>query len=322
MASLHTRETGQIWGQLPALPPGAVATAQQPTGSSPEPQRPLLTAVQTPPPYTAPPLPSGIRVPSLALLGLQIQPPDDLQADSRLPGLGKLPRLRTSVRLLLWDVEAPLLGGSQEAELAPPPGAHILKGLNTLRALEATPQRCQTEPRSLPGEAAPRTSWTSRGTCLPSRFRSLFPNAFTRASFGGDARFLPYGTRWNMGAKSKCGPRSKYIQNLQAAAAEHETQPRALLSEGPHTTARGPTSRRLPRPPVSGDPPGQRPWPQPSIGTERAFTPLHARPGAQGHSTLSSVTEQLGVSVGTLESSSLQMLRTSSVMQTWGRPGP
>lgn len=160
-------------------------------------------------------------MPSLTLLGLQIQPPDDLQADSRLPELGKLPRLRTSVRLLLRDVEAPLLGCSQEAELAPLPGAHILKGLNTLRALEATPQRCQTEPRSLPGEAAPRASWTSRGTCLPSRFRSLFPNALTRANFGGDVRFLPYGTRWNTGTKSKCGPHSKYIQNLPAATAEH-----------------------------------------------------------------------------------------------------
>ena len=108
---------------------------------------------------------------------------------------------------------------------APPPGAHILKGLNTLRALEATPQRCQTEPRSLPGEAAPRASWTSRGTCLPSRFRSLFPNAFTIASFGGDARFFPYGTSWNTSIKSKCGPRSKYIQNLSTFLHSHLGQP-------------------------------------------------------------------------------------------------
>ena len=39
-------------------------------------------------------------------------------------------------------------------------------------------------------------------------------------------------------------------------------------------------------------------------------------------STLSSGTEQLGVSAGTLELSSLQALRTPSVMRTWGRPGP
>ena len=124
-------------------------------------------------------------MPSLTLLGLHIQSPDNLQANSRLPGLGKLPRLRTSVHLLLRDVEAPLLGCSQEVGLAPRPGAHILKGLNTLWALEAAPWRCQTESHSLLGEAAPGASWTSRGTCLPSRFRSLFPNAFTRASLGG-----------------------------------------------------------------------------------------------------------------------------------------
>lgn len=207
MASLYTRETGQPGASSLPSAPGLLAATQHPTDSSPEPQRPLLTTVQTPPPFTAPPPLSGVRVPSPTLLGLQIQPPDNLQANSHLPGLGKLPRLRTSVHLLLRNVEAPLLGCSQEVELAPRPGAHILKGLNTPWALEAAPRRCQTESHSLLGEAAPRASWTSRGTCLPSRFRSLFPSAFTRASLGGTCGSFPTGP----GAKSRY---ARYIQNL------------------------------------------------------------------------------------------------------------